>query len=128
MTTQKRKTAGGNQAANQYRRSNHSNSKPFSQMNFKAINEMALTVFPALLARWLPDGVLRGQEYIARNPRRADQRAGSFSINTRTGKWADFASGDSGGDVISLVAYLSGKSQSDAARALAGMMGVRHEQ
>jgi hypothetical protein len=35
-----------------------------------------------------------------------DQNPGSFSINVRTGRWADFATGDKGGDVISLAAYL----------------------
>ena len=42
------------------------------------------------------------------NPTRADRRPGSFSVNTRTGRWADFATGDRGGDVVSLAAYLHG--------------------
>ena len=38
---------------------------------------------------------------------------------------ADFALADvRGGDPVSLAAYLSGRSQSDAARALADMLGV----
>jgi hypothetical protein len=74
----------------------------------------------------VPDGVARGAEYIARNPRRADRRPGSFSINLRTGKWSDFATGDKGGDVVSLAAYLLGTGQAEAARALADMLGVRH--
>ncbi len=113
--------------AEKYTRPQSTNSHPFKQLDFKTINTAALLILPALLARWLPDGVLRGREYVARNPRRADRQAGSFSINMRTGKWADFASGDSGGDVISLAAYLSGKGQCEAARDLAGMLGVRHE-
>ena len=64
-----------------------------------------------------------GREYTARNPRRADRRPGSFRVNVNTGKWADFAMGDAGGDVVSLAAYLSGTSQVEAARALADMMG-----
>jgi len=80
-----------------------------------------------LLARWLPNGTLQGQEYIVRNPRRADRRAGSFSVNVRTGRWADFATGDVGGDAISLAAYLSGKSQRDAAVELSQMLGVRND-
>ena len=39
---------------------------------------------------------------------RSDRRPGSFSVNTRTGRWADFATGDRGGDVVSLAAYLHG--------------------
>jgi hypothetical protein len=41
-----------------------------------------------------------------------------------TGKWADFATGDKGGDPIALAAYLSGLSQVEAARELATMLGV----
>ena len=42
-----------------------------------------------------------------------------------TGKWADFASGDRGGDVVSLAAYLAGTGQAEAARNLADMLRVR---
>jgi len=36
----------------------------------------------------------------------------------RAGAWADFATGDKGGDIVSLLAYLQGVSQSEAARRL----------
>ncbi|MCG6869541.1 MAG: hypothetical protein LJE91_12695 [Gammaproteobacteria bacterium] len=85
----------------------------------------ALAVLPALLARWLPDGRRQGNEWVARNPRRDDRRPGSFSVNVVTGRWADFANGDRGGDPISLAAYLHDISQSDAARKLTDMLGVR---
>jgi hypothetical protein len=39
-------------------------------------------------------------EYIVLNPRRADNHLGSFSINLRTGCWADFSSNDRGGDPV----------------------------
>ncbi len=126
MEPEKEKSPDTN-GAKKYTHPQSTNSRPFKQLDFKAINAAALSALPALLGRWLPDGALRGHEYIARNPRRADRQAGSFSINMRTGKWADFASGDSGGDVISLAAYLSGKTQSEAARDLAGMLGECHE-
>ena len=96
------------------------------RIDFAAVNAAALAVLPSLLQRWAPSGVVRGSEYIVRNPTRADRRAGSFRVNTRTGKWADFATGDAGGDVVSLAAYLSGTGQADAARSLAEMLGVRH--
>ena len=38
--------------------------------------------------------------------------------------WSDFSSGDAGGDVVSLAAYLSGTGQVEAARALADMLGL----
>src|SRR4029077_18437026 len=76
------------------------------RVNFEQVNSVALAVLPSLLARWLPSGRIQGREYLAVNPKRADRRPGSFSINIRTGRWADFATGDKGGDPISLAAYL----------------------
>ncbi|MBM3566046.1 MAG: hypothetical protein FJX42_08040 [Alphaproteobacteria bacterium] len=97
------------------------------QINFEAVTKAALVVLPALLARWLPDGRREGNEWTARNPRRADRRPGSFRVNLRSGKWADFATGDKGGDPVSLAAYLFGQKQSEAARNLAAMLGVQHD-
>ncbi len=96
-------------------------------IDFAAVNSAAMTNLPSLLARWLPGGVVRGAEYVALNPRRADRRPGSFSINLRTGRWVDFATGDKGGDIVSLAAYLSGTGQAEGARALADMLGVRRD-
>jgi hypothetical protein len=93
--------------------------------DFAQINAAALANLPTLLARWLPDGHRAGHEWVARNPKRADRRPGSFSVNMITGKWADFATGDAGGDPVSLAAYLAGIGQAEAARNLAAMMGVR---
>ena len=92
--------------------------------DFSTINTAALPALPALCARWMPGGKRIGREYVAKNPTRADKRAGSFKINLETGRWADFATGDKGGDVVSLAAYLFGLRQSDAARRLADALGV----
>ena len=94
------------------------------RINFAAINRAALVVLPALLARWLPDGRAEGHEFVSRNPRRADRNAGSFKVNLRTGRWADFATGDRGGDPVSLAAYLFGLRQAEAACRLANMLGL----
>jgi hypothetical protein len=97
------------------------------RVDFAAVNRAALAALPALLARWLPDGRAVGGEYTARNPTRDDRTPGSFKINLHTGRWKDFATGDSGGDVVSLAAYLAGiSSQAEAARRLAEMLGVNH--
>ncbi len=93
-------------------------------LDFDAINRAALAVLPSLLPLWAPGGITRASEYIARNPTRADRRPGSFKVNIKTGLWADFATGDKGGDVISLAAYLSGTGQVEAAHQLASMLGV----
>ncbi|KQP24985.1 hypothetical protein [Methylobacterium sp. Leaf100] len=94
-------------------------------IDFAKVNAAALSALPSLLSRWLPDGRRAGGEWIARNPRRADRKAGSFSVNMATGRWADFATGDRGGDVVSLAAFLAGTGQAEAARSLADMLGVR---
>jgi len=93
-------------------------------LDFDAINRAALSALPAILARLVPDGKIIAGEYVARNPTRADRRAGSFKVNVQSGRWADFATGDKGGDVVSLVAYLEGVNQGKAARLLAGMLGM----
>jgi hypothetical protein len=93
-------------------------------IDFARINTAALAALPALLARWLPDGKRVGGEWVARNPRRADRRAGSFKVNLHTGRWADFASGDKGGDPVSLAAYLANTNQAEAARGLAHALGI----
>lgn len=93
-------------------------------IDFERVNAAALRRLPELLRRWLPDGRELGGEYVARNPRRADRRPGSFKISIATGRWADFATGDRGGDVIALAAYLAAISQAEAARRLGAMLGI----
>lgn len=93
-------------------------------INFDAINEAALASFPAVLARILPGGKRVGSEIVALNPKRADRQLGSFKVNRFNGRWADFATGDKGGDPVSLVAYLADVPQGEAARLLARMLGL----
>lgn len=94
------------------------------KITFEEVNSRALAALPHILARVLPGGKKYGNEYKVRNPTRADNSPGSFSVNTRTGKWADFATGDKGGDPVSLVAYLEGIKQSEALERLAQMLGL----
>jgi hypothetical protein len=95
-------------------------------IDYRSINAAALAVLPALLRRWFPDGRRQGHEWLARNPRRADRHPGSFSISLTTGRWADFATGDRGGDVVSLAAFVFSLRQAEAARELARTLGVPH--
>lgn len=91
---------------------------------FSAIADAALSHAETLAARWLPDGRREGNEWVARNPRRADRKLGSFKVNLRTGRWADFATGDGGRDLVSLAAFVCNLSQSEAALNTAEMLGV----
>jgi hypothetical protein len=94
-------------------------------LDFAAINQAALAAFPAVLNRLLPGGKTIGRELVALNPRRADRKLGSFKVNRYNGKWMDFATGDKGGDPVSLVAYLADVSQGEAGRLLAQMLGMK---
>src|SRR4051794_13063043 len=95
-------------------------------IDFQSIKRAACNSLGSILRHWLPDGRRVGNEWVALNPRRADRRPGSFSVNLNTGKWADFATGDCGGDVVSLAAYLFNQTQTQAARNLARMLGIDH--
>jgi hypothetical protein len=94
------------------------------EVDFPAVNRAAIAALPGVLARIVPGGKIVAFEYVALNPTRADRRPGSFKINLRSGRWADFATGDKGGDPVSLVAYLEGVSQAEAARRLARMLSL----
>jgi len=95
----------------------------FRSIAFGRIADAALPYADTLCRRWLPDGRQEGPEWVCRNPRRADHRAGSFKINVCNGRWADFATGDGGGDLVSLGAYLFELSQKEAALKVAEMVG-----
>jgi hypothetical protein len=97
------------------------------RVRYDLVGSSALRCLPLIVARWLPNGRREGHEWVALNPRRNDRHLGSFKINLRTGQWADFATGDRGGDVISLSAYLHGLSQAVAARKISEMLGLTTE-
>lgn len=96
------------------------------KINFQYISMVALRNAIPILQRLLPDGKRRGNEWIARNPKRHDRHAGSFSINIDTGIWKDFADDNAkGGDLIALYAYLYDISQVDAAKDIASMLNIK---
>lgn len=92
---------------------------------FQDTNRLALTRIESVLEHWLPGGKVQKREYVVKNPARDDQNAGSFSVNLDTGQWYDFASGDKGGDLVALVAYLERcPTQADALHLLEGFLGT----
>lgn len=94
------------------------------RVDFTAVKAASLRSLDFVVSRLLPAGKQEGDEWVARNPTRSDGKPGSFKINMTTGVWSDFATGESGGDMIDLVQYLTGKSNLEAARQLADMLGV----
>ncbi|WP_339501398.1 DUF927 domain-containing protein [Pseudomonas silesiensis] len=94
--------------------------------SFADVKTAALKDIDCVLSHWLPNGkrVDGGKEYTAPNPTRSDKRAGSLKINLSKGTWADFATGDKGGDLIDLVRYLDGGTDVEACKKLADLLNV----
>ncbi len=92
--------------------------------SIKKVANVALGNIDSVLSHWLPGGKREGHEYQPLNPLRADSKPGSFSINTNTGAWSEFATDDKGGDLVALVAYLENCSQGVATKRLAAFLGV----
>ena len=93
-------------------------------IDFKYISSEALKGVGRVLSYYLPGGKNKGNEYSPLNPTRNDKKSGSFVINTETGVWCDFSTDDKGGDIISLIAYIRGLTQLDAAKELNDFLGL----
>ncbi|MBV5311046.1 DUF3987 domain-containing protein [Chromatium okenii] len=93
-------------------------------VDIKDIAARAVSHIEAICRQWLPNGKRQGVEWIALNPKRDDAQRGSFKINLTTGIWSDFATGDGGGDLVNLIAYLENTNQINAAQRLADWLGV----
>jgi hypothetical protein len=94
-------------------------------VEYEHIATSALPCLLQLRSRWLPHGREQGQEWVALNPRRTDTHPGSFEVNLRAGRWADFATNHKGRDIISLAPYLFNLSQAEAARRVAHMLSIK---
>ncbi len=93
-----------------------------ADIDFPAIARAALPHLPALCERWLPGGRRIGREWICGSL--SGGRGQSCRVNLTTGRWADFATGDKGGDAVSLAAAIHRITQVEAARRIAGMLGL----
>lgn len=92
--------------------------------DYGKIAAAALGYFDQIMTLLALSGKRQGAEFLPLNPLRADSRPGSFSINTETGAWADFAADVKGRDLISLAAYIRGVSNSAAALWLAEALSI----
>ena len=86
-----------------------------------AVARAALPHLPELCRRWLPGGKEIKREWVCGSL--AGEAGASCKINLRTGEWADFATGQKGGDAVSLAAAKYGLTQAEAAQRLAEMFG-----
>lgn len=90
-------------------------------IDFAGLAAALLDRIDQLLPMWLPGGSRNGPEYEC-----ADFSGGagkSCKVNVHTGRWADFASDDAGGDLISLYAAIKGVNNGKAARLIMEEMG-----
>jgi len=99
------------------------NAADLTHVDIRQVAALAAQHGERILAAWLPDGKRQGGEWIARNPTRNDHKAGSLSVNVATGRGGDFATGDTWGDFVGMVAALDGLNQGEAARKLADFLG-----
>jgi len=93
-----------------------------SHVEFDRINAAILPHAVDFCQNLMPGGRVVGNEYVA-----GDINGGpgdSCKVNLQTGKWADFADTDKGGDLISLYAAKRGISQVEAARELSSEYGI----
>lgn len=91
-------------------------------IDFESLNQAALSRFPDIL----PGGRVIGDEYCCAGITGGQGKnggSGSFRLNLKTGAWIDNATGESGGDTISLIAAREGVNQGKAAIMLAELIG-----
>ena len=86
-------------------------------MDFSDLAQRLLGQAEALLSLWLPGGHREGHEYLAARRQNGGPGDG-LSVNLTTGRWAHFAGGAKGGDLIDLYAHLHGVDLGAAFRAL----------
>jgi DNA primase len=91
-------------------------------IDFAGLNRCLLEEARALLPEWLPGGRFVGREYVCANV--GGGKGHSFGVNIYTGRWTDHATGQKGGDLISLYAETHGLSQGAAARELMGLSSI----
>lgn len=94
--------------------------------DFTELNKAVQYNMPSLIYELLPNGEARGDEWFALNPTRCDRHIGSFSINTKSWKFYDFACGEGGHGAIALYAYVKGIKYYDAAKQLQAMLEGRN--
>lgn len=95
---------------------------PLPPINFQALSDALLSRAETLVPAWLPGGRRNGHEWVCGGLHGGEGT--SCSVNLHTGRWADFASDEKGGDLVSLYAAIHGLDQGKAAVAVARDEGL----
>lgn len=98
------------------------NRAPLPPINFNALADALLSRAEQIVPAWLPGGRRAGHEWVCGGLHGGEGT--SCSVNLHTGRWADFASDDKGGDLVSLYAAIHGLDQGKAAVAVARDEGL----
>lgn len=91
-------------------------------IQFGALADALLQSIDRLVPAWLPSGEQQGHEYKCADL--GGGKGGSCSVNMTNGKWSDFASGESGRDLLDLYAAIHGLSKGKAAVQVAREEGL----
>jgi putative DNA primase/helicase len=95
---------------------------PLPPIRFGELAAALLAAAESLVPKWLPGGRRDGHEYKCGNLQGG--AGGSCSINLVNGRWADFATGEQGGDLLSLYAAIHGLTNARAAVQVAREEGL----
>lgn len=87
-----------------------------NKIDFKVLADQLRASAGIVVPRLLPGGRLVGQEWTCGDL--TGGRGNSLKVNIQTGVWMDFASGEKGGDIISLKAAIDRCGQLEAAKSL----------
>jgi hypothetical protein len=91
----------------------------------RKVSAAALQHIETVCARWLPDGKKVSHEFEIGDRHGTPGKSLKVHLSgAEAGMWADFSTGDKGGDLVSLVAFIDGLSQGDAARRLAEFLAL----
>jgi putative DNA primase/helicase len=113
---------GGDGSARTRSRRSYTTSPAHAPLSIAAVAHAALPHLLELCRRWLPGGRIAGREWICGSLR--GEAGGSCKVNIVTGRWSDFATGEKGGDVVSLAAAIHRLTQREAAIRIAQMIGM----
>ena len=89
----------------------------------KQLNAKAIARLPAIAKRLLPKGRIRGPYWNAINPTRVGETSETLSVKLTDGTWSDFWAGESGKDVVGLIAHLTQLDRSAAETAMRKLLG-----
>ena len=95
---------------------------PLPPIKFAELADALLARATTLVPAWLPGGRINGHEYVCGSLQGGS--GSSLSVNLTTGQWADFASDEKGGDLISLYAACHGLTMGKAALTVARDEGL----